>query len=81
MAASATAQPLSGGSDDTVGDSAKFGVVTISDRASSGVYQDLSGPAILGFFSEAINSKLLMPADGKLSTGSFLTNSHSSSRL
>ena len=57
MAASATAQPLSGGSDDTVGDSAKFGVVTICDRASSGVYQDLSGPAILGFFSEAIKSR------------------------
>eukprot|EP00891_Asterochloris_glomerata_P004425 jgi/Astpho2/4425/e_gw1.00067.305.1_t len=57
MAASATAQPLSGGSDDTVGDLAKFGVVTISDRASSGVYQDLSGPAILGFFSEAIKSR------------------------
>ena len=39
-----------------MGDPAKFGVVTVSDRASSGVYQDLGGPAILGFFAEAIRS-------------------------
>lgn len=50
--------PLSGGSsDDSLGDPAKFGVVTISDRASSGTYEDLSGPAILQFFAEAIKSK------------------------
>jgi molybdopterin adenylyltransferase len=29
---------------------------TVSDRASTGVYEDLSGPAILSFFSEAIES-------------------------
>lgn len=40
----------------SVGDAALFGVVTVSDRASSGVYKDLSGPAILGFFSEAVAS-------------------------
>lgn len=30
---------------------------TVSDRASTGVYEDLGGPAILGFFAEAIESK------------------------
>jgi hypothetical protein len=49
--------PMQGGSDDSIGDFAKFGVLTISDRASTGVYEDLSGPAILGFFSEAVESK------------------------
>lgn len=29
---------------------------TVSDRASTGVYEDLSGPAILAFFNEAIES-------------------------
>jgi molybdopterin adenylyltransferase len=47
---------LHGGSADSIGDPAKFGVLTISDRASSGVYEDLSGPAILQFFSEAVQS-------------------------
>ena len=31
-------------------------VVTVSDRASTGVYNDLSGPAILNFFKDAIDS-------------------------
>ena len=54
----AAQQPaLEGGSDDSVGDLARFGVVTVSDRASLGVYEDLSGPAILGFFQEAVKSK------------------------
>lgn len=48
--------PLSGGSADSLGDPAKFGIVTVSDRASSGVYADDSGPAILQFFHEAIKS-------------------------
>ena len=48
---------LEGGSDDSVGDFCKFGIVTVSDRASTGVYDDLSGPAILQFFHEAIKSK------------------------
>ena len=49
--------PLSGGSDASVGDLAKFGVVTVSDRASTGVYDDESGPAILRFFEEAVQSR------------------------
>ena len=48
---------LEGGSADSVGDFARLGVVTVSDRASSGVYEDLSGPAILQFFDEAIKSR------------------------
>lgn len=56
---SSAAQPvpqLQGGSAES-GDHAKFGVVTVSDRASQQVYQDVSGPAILQFFQEAIKSK------------------------
>lgn len=49
--------PLEGGSEDCLGDSARFGIVTVSDRASGGVYEDQSGPAILQFFHEAIKSK------------------------
>ena len=49
--------PLSGGSADSVGDKATFGVVTVSDRASTGVYEDASGPAILRFFAEAVHSE------------------------
>ena len=48
---------LSGGSDSSIGDSVRFGVITVSDRASTGVYEDLSGPAILQFFREAIESR------------------------
>ena len=46
---------LEGGSAESVGDFAKFGIVTVSDRASTGIYDDLSGPAILQFFHEAIS--------------------------
>lgn len=46
-----------GGSKDSVGDLVRLGVLTVSDRASSGVYQDVSGPAILQFFGEAIHSE------------------------
>jgi molybdopterin adenylyltransferase len=35
----------------------KFGVLTVSDRASAGIYSDDSGPEILKFFHEAIKSK------------------------
>jgi molybdopterin adenylyltransferase len=52
----AVAAPLSGGSTASVGDPARFGVLTVSDRASSGVYADESGPAILRFFAEAVAS-------------------------
>ena len=50
---------LAGGS---FGDPAVFGIVTVSDRASAGVYDDASGPAILGFFHEAIKSKYVRSA-------------------
>jgi molybdopterin adenylyltransferase len=40
-----------------VGDPAIFGILTVSDRASKGEYQDEGGPAILGFFEEAIASE------------------------
>ena len=40
------------------GDSARIGIITVSDRASSGEYQDEGGPAILHFFREAIISPL-----------------------
>ena len=38
------------------GDFCRFGVLTASDRASSGDYEDLSGPAIEGFLNDAISS-------------------------
>lgn len=56
MQASSSSPILSGGSPSSIGDPAIFGVVTVSDRASSGVYEDLSGPAILQFFHEAVAS-------------------------
>ena len=34
----------------------RFGVLTASDRASKGEYDDLSGPAIEGFLEEALTS-------------------------
>ena len=33
-----------------VGEFIQVGILTSSDRASSGEYEDLSGPAIRGFF-------------------------------
>ncbi len=48
----------SGGSPAAGGDPIIFGVLTVSDRASSGVYADEGGPAILGFFDEAVASEL-----------------------
>jgi hypothetical protein len=36
-----------GGKQGSIGDSAKLGVITVSDRATSGVYDDASGPAIV----------------------------------
>jgi molybdopterin adenylyltransferase len=38
------------------GDFCRFGVLTASDRASSGDYEDLSGPAIEDFLHEAVSS-------------------------
>lgn len=39
--------PDKGGKVDSIGDHAKLGIVTVSDRASAGKYDDKSGPAIL----------------------------------
>lgn len=36
----------------------KIGVVTISDRASSGIYEDRSGPALIEYFSEVFRSPI-----------------------
>jgi molybdopterin adenylyltransferase len=49
--------PLEGGSDLSSGDFCIFGVLTVSDRASAGIYKDESGPAILKFFEEAITNR------------------------
>ena len=38
------------------GEHCRFGVLTASDRASAGDYDDLSGPAIVGFLEEALTS-------------------------
>eukprot|EP01025_Chloroclados_australasicus_P055721 TRINITY_DN6816_c0_g1_i1.p1 TRINITY_DN6816_c0_g1~~TRINITY_DN6816_c0_g1_i1.p1 ORF type:complete len:246 (+),score=26.59 TRINITY_DN6816_c0_g1_i1:34-771(+) len=46
-----------GGLKDSVGDFARFGILTVSDRASQGIYKDEGGPAILQFFHEAIQSE------------------------
>ena len=42
--------------DGHVGDKAKIGIVTVSDRASQGDYEDEGGPAILAFIEQAIAS-------------------------
>ena len=55
MATAAKNLELCGGS--AYEDEVIFGIVTVSDRASKGVYEDLSGPAILDFFHEAIKSR------------------------
>jgi molybdopterin adenylyltransferase len=46
------------GSDNHVGELANIGIITTSDRASAGQYEDQGGPAILGFFEEAIKSPI-----------------------
>ena len=55
--------PLQGGTPDSVGDPAIFGVLTVSDRASKGIYDDESGPAILNFFHEAVKSECVPKAE------------------
>ena len=45
-----------GGMVETVGDFARIGVLTVSDRASSGEYEDRSGPAVVGFLEEVLLS-------------------------
>ena len=44
------------GREGHVGDASHIGIVTISDRASDGTYEDQGGPAILAFINEAIAS-------------------------
>tara|TARA_B100000459_G_scaffold147207_1_gene115768 strand:+ start:286 stop:870 length:585 start_codon:yes stop_codon:yes gene_type:complete len=44
------------GKDSHCGEHAILGVVTVSDRASTGTYQDEGGPAVLAFFKEALAS-------------------------
>ena len=46
------------GRDNHVGELANIGFITTSDRASTGQYVDQGGPAILGFFEEAIKSPI-----------------------
>ncbi len=55
---------------ENVGEDIFIGVLTISDRASQGIYQDLSGPAILQALTEIISSpwkpiSLIVPDDQK----------------
>lgn len=38
-------------------DPARIGIVTVSDRASKGEYQDLGGPAIFEYLAEILTSK------------------------
>ena len=48
-------QQLSG-QQEHCGDASILGILTVSDRASSGQYVDQGGPSVLQFFSEAIAS-------------------------
>ena len=49
--------PLSGG-DETAGKGiARVGVLTVSDRASAGIYEDLGGPEIIKFLQKTIKSR------------------------
>ena len=40
--------------EGNLGDRLKLGIITVSDRASTGEYLDEGGPAILDFFKEAL---------------------------
>ena len=44
------------GNDGNCGDLVDIGVLTVSDRASRGEYEDEGGPAILEYLKEAIAS-------------------------
>ena len=44
------------GHSSVVGEPAILGIVTVSDRASSGKYADEGGPALLSFFKECLAS-------------------------
>ena len=40
--------------EGNLGDRLKLGIITVSDRASIGEYEDEGGPAILEFFKDAL---------------------------
>ena len=40
-----------------IGTAARIGIVTVSDRASQGVYEDLGGPAIRDYLGKHITSE------------------------
>jgi len=44
------------GKDTHCGENAILGIVTVSDRASSGTYLDEGGPAVLAFFEQGLAS-------------------------
>jgi len=44
------------GIESHCGDHAVLGIVTVSDRASSGTYRDEGGPAVLAFLKESLAS-------------------------
>ena len=44
------------GKDNSCGDNSTLGIITVSDRASKGEYEDEGGPAILQFFEQALAS-------------------------
>ena len=49
-------QSLSDHKEETLVKSARIGIVTASDRASSGTYEDKSGPAIAEYLKEILSS-------------------------
>jgi len=48
------------GREGHVGEVSLIGIVTVSDRASDGTYEDQGGPAILAFLNEAIASPCIV---------------------
>ena len=48
------------GQPGNCGDKTIIGILTVSDRASKGEYEDQGGPAILDFFKQAVASELLI---------------------
>jgi molybdopterin adenylyltransferase len=46
-----------GGNPNSVGDATNIGIITVSDRASTGTYEDESGPAIVQFLAAALDSQ------------------------
>lgn len=48
------------GREGHVGEVSNIGIVTVSDRASDGTYEDQGGPAILAFLNEGIASPCIV---------------------